>query len=96
MDCAGREALEDTVLAEHDGLDGIVVCQHREDRIAATGVRDRAGLLGPCLHQGFCFRRRAIVDGELMAGLQQIGGHACAHLAKPDETDLHDPLRQHP
>src|SRR6266446_10280638 len=91
MDRAGTEAVENTVLAEHDGLDGIVVGEHREDRIAPTGVRDRGGLLGPSPHQGFRFRPRAIVDGDLMAGLQEIRRHACAHPAKPDETNLHDP-----
>jgi hypothetical protein len=91
MDRGGGEALKDTVLAEHRGLDDIVVCQHREDRIAPTGLRDRGGLLGPSLHQGFRFPSRAIVDGDLVAGLQQIRRHARAHMAKPDETDLHHP-----
>jgi hypothetical protein len=32
-----------------------------------------------------------------MSGLQEVRRHACAHLAKPDETNLHDlapPKRQ--
>ena len=91
MDGAGREALEDTLLAARYGLDDIVVGEHREDRIAPTGARDRGGLLCPSPHQGFRFRPRAIVDGDLMASLKQIRGHARAHTAKPDETDLHDP-----
>ncbi len=90
MDGAGREALEDTVLAEHHGLDGIVVREHRQDGIAPTSVRDRGGLLGPSPHESFRFRPGAIVDGDLMAGLQQIARHARAHVAKPDETDFHD------
>src|SRR5260370_2277567 len=91
MDGAGTEAVEDTVLAEHHILDDIVVRKHREDRIAPTGVRDHCDLLYPLPHQGFRFRPRAVVVGDLMARLQQIRRHACAHAAKPDETDLHDP-----
>src|SRR3954463_6425828 len=75
---------------EHHDLDGIVVREHRENRIAATGIRDRGGLLGPSLHQGFGFHPRAMVDGDLIAGFEQICRHACAHVAQPDETDLHD------
>jgi hypothetical protein len=33
---------------------------------------------------------RAIVDGEGVSGLEQVGRHAAAHVAKPDESDLHD------
>src|SRR3954447_9332600 len=91
MDCPGGGPLEDTVLAEHHDLDGIVVREHRENRIPATGIRDRGGLLGPSFHHGFGFRPRAIVDGDLMAGFEQIRRHACAHVAEPDETDLHYP-----
>jgi hypothetical protein len=61
-----------------------------ENGITPTGIRDRGGLLGPFLHQGFRFRPRAIVDSDFMAGLQEVRRHACAHLAKPDETNLHD------
>src|ERR1700722_708175 len=89
MDCTSGEALDDTTLAEHRGLDDIVVCQHREDRIAPTRVRDRDGLLGPFSCQRCRFRRRAIVNGDLMAGLQQVRRHGRAHLAQPDETNFH-------
>ena len=92
MDRAGREVLENAVLAEHHGLDGLVVREHREDRVAPTGVRDRGGLRRPSPHQGFRLRPGAIVDGDLMAGRQQIPRHARAHAAKPDETDFHDSL----
>src|SRR5205085_10691815 len=34
-----------------------------------------------------------VVDGELMAGLLQIGRHALAHHAEPDKTDAHCFLR---
>jgi hypothetical protein len=32
---------------------------------------------------------RAIVDGDALAGLEQVQRHRRAHLAEPDETDLH-------
>jgi hypothetical protein len=34
--------------------------------------------------------RRTVIDGESVSGLEQIGGHAAAHVPKPDESNLHD------
>src|SRR5712671_1644613 len=50
MDGTGGEAIADAVLAEHDGLNSVVVCEHRKHRIAATGTRDRVRPLGASPH----------------------------------------------
>ena len=34
--------------------------------------------------------RRAVINGEGVSGLEQISGHAAAHVPKPDEPNLHD------
>jgi hypothetical protein len=30
------------------------------------------------------------MDGNCVSGLEQISGHSAAHVAKPDEPNLHD------
>jgi len=39
--------------------------------------------------QSFRLAAGAIVDGDAMAGLQEVPCHWRTHVAEPDETDIH-------
>jgi NAD(P)-dependent dehydrogenase (short-subunit alcohol dehydrogenase family) len=42
-----------------------------------------------CLDQRLGLLQRSIPDRDVMAGLEEVGGHRSAHLAESDEAHLH-------
>jgi hypothetical protein len=74
---------------EYDTLDRRVVSQHRDQRVSLACIGNAVGNLRALARQGFGLAARAIIDGKAMAGLQEVPRHRRAHVAKPDETDVH-------
>ena len=75
---------------ERDRLDLRRAGQRGEDDLALLGERLRA--VGPDRAGGHVLLGGGpadVVDDELVAGLLQVGRHAGAHRAEPDETDFH-------
>ena len=83
---AGR--LEDSPLAQDHRLDVGRVGHHGDDDVGPVGhLGRRAAGLGPGLDQGPDRLRGAVVDGDLVAGPDQVLGHGLAHHAEADEPD---------
>jgi hypothetical protein len=68
----------------------VIVGQHGDHHIA---VGDRGGNI---FHYGrtrraeiFGLRRRAVIDDEIVAGIEHITRHALPHAAEADKTNLH-------
>ena len=62
--------------------------QHGDDRLGALGGLGRGGDGEAAGGLGAIERLRRQIEGaDVMALLRQIGGHAAAHIAQPDETD---------
>src|SRR5712675_262024 len=78
------KTVNDTVLAEHDAFDSIIVGEHRDHDIAAASVRRAGGGLRALCDEFVRFRPRPVVDAHLMVGLQKVRRHATAH------DNLHD------
>src|SRR5262245_5731744 len=69
---------------------GGVICEHGEYRRAvAAGLLDRIQRFRAASNDVFDFLRRAVVDADVVLGLEQTAGHGLSHAAKPDESDLH-------
>jgi hypothetical protein len=54
-----------------------------------AGVEDGGGGFRALRNERFHLRPRAVVDGKVMAGLEEVRGHARPHVAESDEADLH-------
>jgi hypothetical protein len=88
VDRPWSKALEDTSFGESDVLNGLIICQHGENSVAPAGIGDVGSHLGTVCDKGFRFRPRAIVDGHVMARLQQVRRHADAHTAEQGHSVL--------
>ena len=67
--------------------------QHGDDEVA--GSADLAAARGAAsaqLDQYFDRLRAAVIDGELMPRLDDVGGHGASHHTEADESDFHNNL----
>src|SRR5262249_44282119 len=55
-----------------------------------AGVCHSSGQARTPIDQRLRLARRAIVDGDLVASLEQGSGHCGSHLPQADESDFHD------
>jgi hypothetical protein len=86
---AGLHVRQNAVLAEHRGLDGLVVAEAVEHQVgAAHGLADRAGDLGAVLAHGVGPLGRAVPGGHLVAGADEVRHHAASHDADAQVGDL--------
>jgi hypothetical protein len=84
---------EQAAVEQHRARD-LIIAQHREDDIAAESLLGGAGDLRAALREPPCRLRRAVPDTQRMARLQQPARDRAAHVAEPDEADVHDRLIQ--
>ena len=61
----------------------------RRRRRSARRRRSRPTILAPASTSGFAFSGGAVVDADLVLGVEQAADHGLAHAARPDETDFH-------
>jgi hypothetical protein len=87
VDRAGRQRVDQTAL-EDDVLERLVVGDHREDRV---GAADRAGHRISAVRAGEVVRarRRAVPDGEVEAGGEEVASHRVAHVAETHQCNAH-------
>ena len=90
MDRESLKPREYTVCAEYHAFDRSIVREHGDGHIAARSLPWRLGERRTFSDERLGLGRRAVIDGESVSVLEQIGGHATAHVAKPDEPNLHD------
>src|SRR6185312_7651935 len=79
-----------TVVAEDDLRNSVVVGEHSENRLRIAGRRGR----GTCHLRAITGKRLrflwgAVVNCHAMSGAQQVSRHSAAHLSQPDETQVH-------
>ncbi len=86
VDRTRRQRLNDPALAKRRAFDGVVVGQHGDDSLPATGAGHMPGRRRAEGDQGRCLVRAAIVDHEFMPGLDQVRRHAGAHAPQADES----------
>ena len=81
---------EDAVFAVGDGFQGVVGCDHGEgDLRGLDGLRGGFGFAGAEGDEVGGFASGAVIEGEAVAGFDEVGGHADAHLAEAEEGDVH-------
>jgi hypothetical protein len=71
VDGALAQPLQYATWPKDHAFDGIVVREHGDDHITLADVRCLGGLARALFDQRVCLVRAAIVDDDLMAGLQQ-------------------------
>ena len=81
--------LYDAFIAEHDALHSSVVRQHRDEGVAAARVGELGGRRSAERHQRGHLIGAAIVDGDLVSGLDEVCRHAGAHATQSDKTYPH-------
>jgi len=87
---AARQGAGDAIGCEDHLLDGGIVGQHAHDGFAiAAGIGRGIGDARAFLGEGLRFFARAVVDGELVAGAEQVARHSRAHVSESDKSDLH-------
>jgi hypothetical protein len=90
MNATLRQRLQQATILLGNLREGGVICEHREyHRAVAAGLLDRIQRLRAASNDVFDFLRRAVVDADVVLGLEQTAGHGLSHAAKPDESDLH-------
>jgi hypothetical protein len=82
---AGLQAVDRPLLTEHDLLDVGGVGHTDKDDVARLAQADRVD--GHVADQVDGFLRGPIPDRQVVPGHQQVGRHAVAHGAEPDETE---------
>src|SRR5262249_6247397 len=70
-------------------LQRMIVGHHGHDDVPFGGIGRRGRHAGAGGGERVAPPPRAVVDGDAMAGLHQVGRHALAHAAKADKTDVH-------
>src|SRR6185369_3541646 len=90
MNATLRQGLQQATITLGNLCEGSVIWEHGEYRHAITaGLLDRIQRLRAASNDVFYFLRRAVVDANVVIGLEQTAGHDLSHAAKPDESDLH-------
>jgi hypothetical protein len=73
----------------HGDMDGASL-QPCKDALHAEHHAFHRGVVGKHCDDHLAPRSLTSRLGEGVSGLEQVGRHAAAHVAKPDESDLHD------
>ncbi len=90
MNRAAGKGADDAVTRQSDLPERGIVCEHGDDRfrgVACIGNPDRC--MRAQLQQLIAFCRAAIEHGDIVSGLHQVCSHRRAHVAQPDESNLH-------
>ncbi len=94
---AGRRGVDDegarpggvTDVVQHL-LDTLAAEKHEHDDVGrADGVRGAGGLDGAAFEQLSGAARRAVPDGQLVAGVEKVGGEQPSHPSHPEKSDIH-------
>jgi hypothetical protein len=85
VDRALGQAGDDASLTQGDACNRFVVRQHGDDRVTSAGIGDAGGGFGALADQWFHLGQRAVIDSDLMSGLQEVGGHPASHVSQSDE-----------
>src|SRR6202034_4158435 len=89
MDCALRKACQQLVAPPDRLTDGLIVREHRDRHLAATGAGNVRGFARPELDQRLVLGGTAVVDRDFVSSLDEIGRHGRPHLTQADESDVH-------
>jgi hypothetical protein len=91
MNSAFRQRRQQTAGLADDIHNGSIIGEHGENGLAVSRrSSDRGHGLGAEIGQAFKLFRGAIVDPDVVAGIDQAARHGLAHAAKPNKSDLHD------
>jgi len=80
---------EHALVAVNDALYGIVICEHREDGIVFTGIREVFSCFGAQCDQRLRPFLRSVVNCDGVTGLDEVGCHPAAHMSEANEADVH-------
>ena len=82
MDRGSGQGCDDTVLAKDHILNRRIIRKHGNDSLDIACLGGGSGLYCALRDEVRCLAWRTIINGDLMAGFDEVGGHAVAHLAK--------------
>jgi hypothetical protein len=84
-----RQVADYASFAEYDALHGIVICQHRDYRIAPASVRHLSGMARALVDQRLRLGGSTVIDTDVVPALEEAGCHPKSHIAKSNESDFH-------
>src|SRR5215831_5199635 len=89
MDSSPGKMCEHALVAVDDALYGIIICEHREDGIAFTGLGEVFSRFGAQCDQRLRPFRRSVIDCDSVTGLDEVGCHPAAHVSEANEANVH-------
>src|SRR6516162_9282250 len=89
MDCTPGKMCEHALVAVDDALYGIIICEHREDSIAFTGLGGVFSCLGAQCDQRHRPFLRSVINCDGVTGLDEVGCHPAAHMSEANEANVH-------
>src|SRR4029077_8432764 len=89
MDCTPGEMCDHALVAVDDALYGIVICEHREDGIAFTGLGEVFSCFGAQCDQRLRPFLRSVINCDGVTGLDEVGCHPAAHMSEANEANVH-------
>ena len=76
-------------VSKHDRFERRIVGEHGDDKRVAPSVGRSGGDPRAFPRQRLRFVARAVIDGQAMAGREKVARDRAAHIAEPNETDIH-------
>src|SRR3984893_7080197 len=89
MDGALGEGLDNAVLCQCHISDRSIVRKHRDNHLSMTSISNAVGLVCTQFEERAALLGAAVEHRGIMSGLHEVRRHRRAHLAQPDESDLH-------
>src|SRR6201987_3410542 len=89
MDCTPGKMCEHALVAVDDALSGIIICEHREDSIAFTGLGEVFSCFGAQCDQRLRPFLRSVINCDGVTGLYEVGCHPAAHMSEANEANVH-------
>jgi hypothetical protein len=80
---------EHALVAVDDALYGIIICEHREDGIAFTGLGQVFSRFGAECDQRLRPFLSSVVNCDGVTGLDEVGCHPAAHMSEANEANVH-------
>src|ERR1700751_5165502 len=89
MDCSPGKMCEHALVAVDDALYGIIICEHREDGIAFTGLGEVFSCFGAECDQRLRPFLRSVINCDGVTGLDAVGCHPAAPMSEANEANVH-------
>jgi hypothetical protein len=94
MDCVPGQLGDELAFAEGGVRYRLVVRKHRDHGFVATRLAHALGDARAFRGQRLGLARRAVMEDDMMAGLEEVPRHRAAHVTEANKSDVHGARHQ--